>query len=122
MGRVGNRTSKAFTEGFPSRIHCTIHPTGSSSTMLSVGRDSKNQEIVYLNASHSRAVLICGKRGSGKSYTLVSLSKSSDSKQNNLVIIIDPMGIYYPWPNPIMARIDYCGIGVYTLKACPHCF
>ena len=38
--------------------------------MLSIGRDVKSEEYVYLDASRSRAVLVCGKRGSGKSYTL----------------------------------------------------
>jgi len=37
--------------------------------MIFLGRDN-NGEHVYLDDSRSRAVLICGKRGSGKSYTI----------------------------------------------------
>lgn len=68
--------------------------------MLSIGRDSKNQDVVYLNASHSRAALVCGKRGSGKSYTLGVIVEELKQLANNLVIIIDPMGIYYPMVQP----------------------
>ena len=37
---------------------------------LLLGRDVAHNEPVYLDAGGARAVLICGKRGSGKSYTL----------------------------------------------------
>lgn len=64
--------------------------------MLSIGRDTKNKELVYLDASRSRAVLVCGKRGSGKSYTLGVVVEELYQAGNVLTIIIDPMGIYYP--------------------------
>lgn len=68
--------------------------------MLSIGRDLKSEEFVYLNASHSRAVLVCGKRGSGKSYTLGVMVEELKQMEDTLVIIIDPMGIYYPMVQP----------------------
>ena len=37
---------------------------------LLLGKDTRSEEQVFLDASGSRAVLVCGKRGSGKSYTL----------------------------------------------------
>lgn len=37
--------------------------------MIFLGRDSEGEQV-YLDDSRSRAVLICGKRGSGKSYTM----------------------------------------------------
>jgi DNA helicase HerA-like ATPase len=64
--------------------------------MLSIGRDVKSEEYVYLDASRSRAVLICGKRGSGKSYTLGVIVEELRPGDSVLVVIIDPMGIYYP--------------------------
>jgi DNA helicase HerA-like ATPase len=73
---------------------------GDQLAMLNIGRDIKTGEYVYLDASHSRAVLICGKRGSGKSYTLGVIAEELYQTGNVLVILVDPMGIYYPMAQP----------------------
>ena len=64
--------------------------------MLNIGKNLKSDEFTYLDASRSRAVLVCGKRGSGKSYTLGVIVEELLDAGNTLVIIVDPMGIYYP--------------------------
>lgn len=64
--------------------------------MLNIGKHTIDSDYVYLDASRSRAVLVCGKRGSGKSYTLGVIVEELLSMGNTLVILIDPMGIYYP--------------------------
>ena len=38
--------------------------------MIMLGRDRLNGGEVFIDDSRARAVLICGKRGSGKSYTM----------------------------------------------------
>jgi uncharacterized protein len=68
--------------------------------MLSIGRDIKTNDYVYLDVSRSRAALICGKRGSGKSYTLGVIVEELHHSGNVLTVIIDPMGIYYPIAQP----------------------
>ena len=68
--------------------------------MLNIGRDLKSGEFIYLDVSRSRAVLVCGKRGSGKSYTLGVIAEELLEAGDTLVIIIDPMGIYYPMAQP----------------------
>ena len=68
--------------------------------MLNIGRDLKSNDFVYLDSSRSRAVLVCGKRGSGKSYTLGVIVEELLDTGNTLVIIVDPMGIYYPMAQP----------------------
>lgn len=68
--------------------------------MLNIGKDLKTEELTYLDASRSRAVLVCGKRGSGKSYTLGVIVEELLDSGNTLVIIVDPMGIYYPMAQP----------------------
>lgn len=64
---------------------------------LMMGRDLSTHSNVYLDASGSRAVLVCGKRGSGKSYTLGVLIEEliTIGGQDVIPIIIDPMGIYH---------------------------
>lgn len=68
--------------------------------MLNIGKDLKDQDFVYLDDSRSRAVLVCGKRGSGKSYSLGVVVEELLESGNTLVIIVDPMGIYYPMAQP----------------------
>ena len=64
---------------------------------LRVGTDSETDEIAYIRATGSRAVFICGKRGSGKSYTLgVIIEELFAQEQGKAVLLIaDPMGIYH---------------------------
>ena len=64
---------------------------------LMLGRDLVSQQNVYLDAAGSRAVLICGKRGSGKSYTLGVFIEEliAVGKKDVIPVIIDPMGIYH---------------------------
>lgn len=68
--------------------------------MLNIGKDIKNNDLTYLESNRSRAVLVCGKRGSGKSYTMGVLAEELIEDGNTLVVIIDPMGIYYPMTQP----------------------
>ena len=68
--------------------------------MLSIGKDIKTGDYVYLDASRSRAVMVCGKRGSGKSYTLGVIVEELLQVGNVLTVIIDPMGIYYAMAQP----------------------
>ncbi len=68
---------------------------------LFIGKDKKTDEDAFIDASKSRAILICGKRGSGKSYTLGNLAEELQSNCNDaLCLIIDPMGIYWTMCNP----------------------
>jgi hypothetical protein len=64
---------------------------------LLLGRDIRTEEQIFLEASGSRAILVCGKRGSGKSYTLGVLIEELVSVGGNDVIpiIVDPMGVYH---------------------------
>ncbi len=64
---------------------------------LMLGRDLTTHNNVFLEATGSRAVLVCGKRGSGKSYTLgVLIEELIAIGGNNVIpIIVDPMGIYH---------------------------
>jgi DNA helicase HerA-like ATPase len=68
--------------------------------MINIGKDSKVGDYVYLDSTRSRAILVCGKRGSGKSYTLGVIIEELLDDEKTLVVIIDPMGIYYPMVNP----------------------
>ena len=59
--------------------------------MIFLGRDRESEEPLYVDDSHSRAVLICGKRGSGKSYTMGVFLEELIREEGRIVIALDPM-------------------------------
>ena len=64
---------------------------------LRIGTDYESGEMAYIRATGSRAVFICGKRGSGKSYTLGVIVEELFSQEcgKAVLLIADPMGIYH---------------------------
>ena len=69
---------------------------------LLLGRDMAHNEPVYLDANGARAVLICGKRGSGKSYTLGVFIEELLTAATNAVIpiVVDLIGVYHTMSLP----------------------
>ena len=82
---------------------------------LMLGRDRDTERNVYLDASNSRAVLICGKRGSGKSYTLGVLLEELVSAGDTGVILssLIPWGSFTRWSCATPARVQSCSSGVF---------
>ena len=70
--------------------------------MIFLGRDFENEEPIYVESDRSRVILICGKRGSGKSYTMGVFLEELYGKDNTLVIVIDPLRNFYT-----MSRANY---------------
>ena len=64
---------------------------------LRIGTDYESGEVAYIRATGSRTVFICGKRGSGKSYTLGVIAEELFSQERGkaVLLIADPMGIYH---------------------------
>ncbi len=63
---------------------------------LYIGQEIDSKEDVYIDASSARSILACGKRGTGKSYTLGNVVEEIHTETNDVVpLIIDPMGIYW---------------------------
>jgi len=67
--------------------------------MIFLGRD-RDGEHVYLDDSRSRAVLVCGKRGSGKSYTIGVFLEELVQRDDVLVIVADPMRNFHAMSLP----------------------
>jgi len=58
--------------------------------MLTLGHDLKSQEPVTLDASHSRVLLICGKRGSGKTTALDAALAEINTLEQKIITAEDP--------------------------------
>jgi len=68
--------------------------------MLFIGRNLEDDSDVHIDASKSRAVAICGKRGSGKSYTMGVLIEELFREGNVVILVVDPMGIFHTMSLP----------------------
>ncbi len=63
---------------------------------LYIGQEIEEEADVYIDASSARSILACGKRGTGKSYTLGNVVEEIHTETNDVVpLVIDPMGIYW---------------------------
>jgi hypothetical protein len=68
--------------------------------MIRIGRSLENESDVYIDDSRSRVIIVCGKRGSGKSYSMGTIVEEVMQKEGALVLIIDPMGIFHTMSLP----------------------
>lgn len=75
--------------------------------MLFIGRNLEDDVDVHIDSTKSRAVAICGKRGSGKSYTMGVLIEELMREDNVVTLVIDPMGIFHTMslPNQEQERV-----------------
>lgn len=63
---------------------------------LFIGENLDDSDDTYIDATSARSILTCGKRGTGKSYTLGNIVEEIHMKADDVVpLIIDPMGIYW---------------------------
>lgn len=70
-----------------------------------MGETESLSNEVYLDVNHSHVVFICGKRGSGKSYTLGAIAEGiallpPEQRKNISVVILDTMGIFWTMKYP----------------------
>jgi len=63
-----------------------------------IGRDIKKNNEVDFSVDKSRVILITGKRGSGKSYTLGVLTE--ELFDDALLLLVDPLGIFWTFCLP----------------------
>jgi DNA helicase HerA-like ATPase len=75
--------------------------------MIFIGRNLEDNKDVYIDVKKSRAVAICGKRGSGKSYTMGVIIEELFREDNVVMLVVDPMGIFHTMslPNNEQERI-----------------
>lgn len=63
---------------------------------LFLGEELDNGTDTYINADSARSILACGKRGTGKSYTMGDIVEEIHTEVRDIVpLVIDPMGIYW---------------------------
>ncbi|AKB80400.1 Bipolar DNA helicase [Methanosarcina horonobensis HB-1 = JCM 15518] len=110
---MSERENKDFRPAFGRKFNVTLRVLGNEENagegLLFLGNymalDHSRGAAVYLDALKPHAILICGKRGYGKSYTmgciLEELAFLPEPIKGNLgSLIIDTMGIFWTMRNP----------------------
>jgi len=72
---------------------------------VKMGQTTSLSNKVFMDVSTSHVVFICGKRGSGKSYTMGVIAEGmsdlpTEVKSNIAVVMLDTMGIYWTMKYP----------------------
>jgi len=72
---------------------------------VQMGQTSSLSNPIYLDVARAHAMLICGKRGGGKSYTMGSIAEGlanidSDISKNLSFVLLDTMGVYWSMKYP----------------------
>ena len=67
---------------------------------VTMGRNTSLSNKIYMDVAKAHVVFVCGKRGSGKSYTMGAIAEGAanmdpEVSQNLSFIILDTMGIYW---------------------------
>lgn len=68
---------------------------------VKMGQVTSLSNEIYLDVANAHVVLVVGKRGSGKSYTMGVIAEGvadlpEEVKENVAVVLLDTMGIYWP--------------------------
>jgi uncharacterized protein len=72
---------------------------------VKMGQTTSLSNKIYMDVTKSHVTFVCGKRGSGKSYTLGVIAESmldlpSEIRKNLSMIMLDTMGIYWTMKYP----------------------
>lgn len=78
---------------------------------VKMGDEYSLSNKIYMDVSRAHAILVCGKRGGGKSYTLGSIAEGladieEEVSKNLSFILMDTMGIYWTMKYPNFKEKD----------------
>lgn len=73
-----------------------------------LGKDTTTGDMVRIDAERSQRILVCGKTGTGKSYSLGVCIEEIANLGTNIVLVIDPQGIFWTMAeaNTIPEEVD----------------
>ena len=60
-----------------------------------LGKETEMGDMVRIEADRSQRILVCGKTGTGKSYSLGVCVEELANIGSNIILVIDPQGIFW---------------------------
>jgi uncharacterized protein len=75
---------------------------------LLVGKDKDDGSMFRISCEKSQRILVCGKTGTGKSYTMGVLIEEIANIGDDIILVIDPQGIFWTMaqPNEALNEVD----------------
>lgn len=76
------------------------------SDSILLGKQMHDHDLVEIPCGTSQRILICGKTGTGKSYTLGVLIEELARIGNDIILVVDPQGIFWSTTQPNESRLE----------------
>ena len=67
---------------------------------LLIGKDVDDGNMFRISCEKSQRILVCGKTGTGKSYTMGVLIEELANIADDIILVIDPQGIFWTMTQP----------------------
>ena len=87
---------------------------------LLLGKDVDTGDMIHIRADRSQRILVCGKTGTGKSYTLGVLVEELARLESSIILVVDPQGIFWTMAesNSVASETD----GLWSFDRSPRGF
>jgi len=84
---------------------------------LLIGKDVDDGNMFRISCEKSQRILVCGKTGTGKSYTMGVLIEELANIGDDIILVIDPQGIFWTMAQPNEAPKEADSLWEYDREA-----
>jgi len=85
---------------------------------LLLGKEVGTGEMINIRADRSQRILVCGKTGTGKSYTLGVLVEELARLESSIILVVDPQGIFWTMAESNSVAQETDGLWAFDRSPC----